>query len=245
MSGSHARTHSTALPAEQVAELQDIFRNQVLRDIQLAYVLTKCYQDPQNPSGTDNAKGLALGADQEFMQHVERVRAAYRGDAGHQALCHGDLHAGSVMVDTQTGGAKVIDPEFCVYGPPGVDVGSLLASIVLAGVNGHYSTATGSVQTAADAVTAVWDAYSQRLLAEGLSEEATQEIAESSIGFMCCEVARTSLGFAGVRCLQVEPAEAHELALDATLGMVRRCMLQREGARSMELVALELRALAE
>ncbi len=40
-------------------------------------------------------------------------------------------------------------------------------------------------------------------------------------------------------------AEAHELALDATLGMVRRCMLQREGARSMELVALELRALAE
>jgi 5-methylthioribose kinase len=52
-----------------------------------------------------------------------------------EALIHGDLHTGSIMVSqTET---KVIDPEFAFYGPMGFDVGLLLANFLL----GYFSQA--------------------------------------------------------------------------------------------------------
>jgi 5-methylthioribose kinase len=35
------------------------------------------------------------------------------------------------MADEATGGVKIIDPEFVVYGPPGVDLGSLISGYVV------------------------------------------------------------------------------------------------------------------
>ncbi|KAK4768940.1 hypothetical protein SAY86_027090 [Trapa natans] len=46
-----------------------------------------------------------------------------------QALIHGDLHTGSVMV-TQVS-TQVIDPEFAFYGPMGFDVGAYLGNLIL------------------------------------------------------------------------------------------------------------------
>jgi 5-methylthioribose kinase len=47
-----------------------------------------------------------------------------------QALLHGDLHTGSVMVKEDS--TFVIDPEFAFYGPMGFDVGAILANLYLA-----------------------------------------------------------------------------------------------------------------
>ncbi|GBR03765.1 S-methyl-5-thioribose kinase [Acetobacter oeni] len=47
-----------------------------------------------------------------------------------QALLHGDLHSGSVMV--RNGDVRVIDGEFSLYGPIGFDCGLYLANLVLA-----------------------------------------------------------------------------------------------------------------
>lgn len=46
-----------------------------------------------------------------------------------QALIHGDLHTGSIMVNQNE--TKVIDPEFAFFGPMGFDIGNLLANLVL------------------------------------------------------------------------------------------------------------------
>uniref|UniRef100_A0A5B6ZUL9 S-methyl-5-thioribose kinase n=1 Tax=Davidia involucrata TaxID=16924 RepID=A0A5B6ZUL9_DAVIN len=47
-----------------------------------------------------------------------------------QALIHGDLHTGSVMVTHDS--TQVIDPEFAYYGPMGFDVGAFLGNLILA-----------------------------------------------------------------------------------------------------------------
>lgn len=47
-----------------------------------------------------------------------------------QALIHGDLHTGSVMVTTDS--TQVIDPEFAFYGPMGFDIGAFLGNLILA-----------------------------------------------------------------------------------------------------------------
>ncbi|XP_030486349.2 methylthioribose kinase [Cannabis sativa] len=47
-----------------------------------------------------------------------------------QALIHGDLHTGSVMVTHDS--TQVIDPEFAFYGPMGFDIGAFLGNLILA-----------------------------------------------------------------------------------------------------------------
>ncbi len=47
-----------------------------------------------------------------------------------QALIHGDLHTGSIMV-TEQGSVKVIDSEFAFYGPIGFDLGAYLSNLLL------------------------------------------------------------------------------------------------------------------
>ncbi|GAV62315.1 APH domain-containing protein [Cephalotus follicularis] len=47
-----------------------------------------------------------------------------------QALIHGDLHTGSVMVTCES--TQVIDPEFAFYGPMGFDIGAFLGNLILA-----------------------------------------------------------------------------------------------------------------
>ena len=49
-----------------------------------------------------------------------------------EALIHGDLHSGSVMV--KEGSTFVIDPEFAFYGPMGFDLGALLSNFLLLGI---------------------------------------------------------------------------------------------------------------
>lgn len=47
-----------------------------------------------------------------------------------QALIHGDLHTGSVMVTQDS--TQVIDPEFSFIGPMGFDIGAYLGNLILA-----------------------------------------------------------------------------------------------------------------
>tara|TARA_Y100000996_G_C22530285_1_gene646198 strand:- start:497 stop:1771 length:1275 start_codon:yes stop_codon:yes gene_type:complete len=45
------------------------------------------------------------------------------------ALLHGDLHTGSIMVTKKD--TKVIDPEFAFFGPMGFDIGALIANLLM------------------------------------------------------------------------------------------------------------------
>ena len=47
-----------------------------------------------------------------------------------QALIHGDLHTGSIMLTTDD--TRVIDPEFAFIGPIGFDVGAVIGNLLLA-----------------------------------------------------------------------------------------------------------------
>lgn len=57
-----------------------------------------------------------------------------------QALIHGDLHSGSVMVTESD--TRVIDPEFAFYGPIGFDLGALFGNLLLSwySQSGHADT---------------------------------------------------------------------------------------------------------
>jgi 5-methylthioribose kinase len=153
---------------------------------------------------------------------VQELKARFLSDT--EALLHGDLHTGSVLV-TRTD-TRVIDPEFAFYGPMGFDIGAIIGNFLLAHASqrGHERTRgerdgyrtyllaqlrdlwTTFAQVFAD----LWrehaqgDLYSRRLLddAPELRERAIslrlQSIWDQSVGFAACKMIRRILGLAHV-----------------------------------------------
>ncbi|MDX5594578.1 S-methyl-5-thioribose kinase [Pseudovibrio sp. SPO723] len=70
----------------------------------------------------------ALWSDQEVIQVAMKYKLKFMSEA--QALLHGDLHSGSIMVTEDE--TKVIDPEFGFYGPMAFDIGNYIGNLFFA-----------------------------------------------------------------------------------------------------------------
>lgn len=234
---THAATHSSKLSKERTSYLTKHFENRPMRDIQLEFVFTKCYKE-----ATDEQRA-GLIVDEAFQNEIEILKRQYDGsDHDNLVLSHGDLHPGSVMVKNDVGKAKIIDPEFTVYGPPGLDVGSLLSGYVLAAVHQAYSKQEESVASICDGIAAIWESYVQALKDGGIEEKTIKAIEVETVGFTVAEVCRTALEFAGGRkWLQFDDQDVKKEARKAALKIVQNCMVARHQG-GMELLISEVKS---
>jgi 5-methylthioribose kinase len=143
-----------------------------------------------------------------------------------QALVHGDLHSGSVMVTE--GDTRVIDPEFAFYGPIGFDLGAFLGNLLLSWYSqpGHATAHDDRVayqRWVLGQVETFWVAFRSRFLAlwadnphgdvltasmfNGPEDCRALEVARSAfldglfadmLGFGACKMIRRIVGFAHV-----------------------------------------------
>ena len=143
-----------------------------------------------------------------------------------QALVHGDLHSGSVMVTESD--TRVIDPEFAFYGPIGFDLGAFLGNLLLSWYSqpGHATEHDNRLeyqQWILEQVVSFWESFRRSFLAlwaehahgDALptsmfarAEEAnTLELARRAfldglfadmLGFAACKMIRRIVGFAHV-----------------------------------------------
>ncbi|QDP26530.1 S-methyl-5-thioribose kinase [Bradyrhizobium cosmicum] len=110
---------------------------------------------------------LAAGLRDDMELHVAISRLKLKFMASPEALLHGDLHTGSIMVtDSQT---RVIDPEFAFYGPMGFDVGAVLANLLMAYfASAGHERSPGARQTfeawVLGTVEAVWNEFARKFL---------------------------------------------------------------------------------
>ena len=65
--------------------------------------------------------------DEKLKIAISRLKLKFMKNT--DALLHGDLHTGSIMVTKKD--TKVIDPEFAFYGPMGFDTGALIANLLM------------------------------------------------------------------------------------------------------------------
>jgi 5-methylthioribose kinase len=237
----HAATHSSTLSTEQKQAYVTEYENREMRDVQLEFVFTKCYKE-----ATDEQRA-GLNVTPEFLQEIELLKQQYNGQSNSLVLSHGDLHPGSVMVDPTTGSVKVIDPEFTVYGPPGLDVGSLLSGYCLGAIHQAFSSDTNpQAATAVDSIIAachaIWESYVTALKSGGITDAALLKSMEvETVGFTVAEVCRTAMEFAGGRkWLQFENSATRAASKKAALQLVDQCMIARhEGGMALLLERLK------
>jgi 5-methylthioribose kinase len=125
-------TSDLASPFERKCEDLALFsRNVALQRISVDLVFTDPYAVAPRNHWLEpwlDAWAAALRNDLALKTAVARHRLNYLTHT--QALIHGDLHSGSVMVtETDT---RVIDGEFAWLGPIGFDLGAFIANLVMA-----------------------------------------------------------------------------------------------------------------
>ncbi|MGA7994061.1 MAG: S-methyl-5-thioribose kinase, partial [Bradyrhizobium sp.] len=120
-----------AVPAAQKKESIAAFSgNHALCKITEDLIFTEpYYQAEQNRWTSPWLDATAAGFREDLDLHVAISRLKLKFMGSPEALIHGDLHTGSIMVtESET---RVIDPEFAFYGPMGFDVGAVLGNLVM------------------------------------------------------------------------------------------------------------------
>ncbi len=186
----------------------------------------------------------ALREDNDFKTAMLALKYRFMNQS--DALLHGDLHTGSIMINTEE--TFVIDSEFAFYGPFGFDIGALIGNLVMSWVS-HFERSKDTAYQAwiLETVIALYATFETRFLAlwksteqsalvekgfidaEGLNayqKTFMHNILQESIGFAGAKISRRQLGIAGVADIRgiEEPesrARAEKMALSIGIHLVK------------------------
>jgi len=132
MAATLFKTSDFFVPAARKKERMALFcQNTQLCKITEDLVFTDPYrQAPHNRHTTPQLDSLARSFRQDgaLKNNAQELKQAFLTHA--EAMIHGDLHTGSIMVTEAD--TRVIDPEFAFYGPMGFDIGAVMGNLLLA-----------------------------------------------------------------------------------------------------------------
>ncbi len=236
------KTSSLYLNSEDKRALMDKFNtNTQLCKLTEDFVFTTAFMAHEtnqiDPSREAQAK--MLFEDTEFKQKILELKYIFMTHS--DALLHGDLHTGSIMVDHNS--SYIIDPEFAFVGPFGFDLGALIANMInmyisslVRGVDSDYQ------EYILDSIIAIYKQFDSKFLdlwnqqhnsalidekflsSEDLDEFKSRfmrDIFTQSIGFAGAKIARRVFGIAGVEEIRNLKSSLRERAEDMALSIAR------------------------
>ncbi len=162
-------TSDLGQPMERKMEAMALFAgNSALVRISVDLIFTDPYAGSARNRHTSpqlDAVAAALRADAPLTGGAARCGWKFLTEA--QALLHGDLHSGSLMVTAED--TRVIDPEFAFYGPIGFDLGAFLGNLLLNWYaqpgHGGGDACVGQRQWLLEQAAAFWESFRSCFLA--------------------------------------------------------------------------------
>ena len=151
-----------------------------------------------------------LWLSQDSKLHLEVAKLKRRFQNTKDALIHGDLHSGAIMLET--GRTVVFDTEFACYGPFGFDLGQFVANLWINGIGKQTSKYDRYRQSLevwyafVERFTALWrtEAKERYTMVDGYLTAVLDEIREDMFGFAGCELIRRAIGIAQIPDLNHE-----------------------------------------
>ena len=192
-----------------------------------------------------DAVAAEFRADPELKLAISRLKVKFLS-AG-EALIHGDLHTGSVMVTDED--TRIIDAEFAFVGPMGFDVGAVIANLLLGyfSQEGH-ATAEGErdgyEEWLLDATEGVWIRFAEKFLAlwrEQASGDAypadlfadpqSRDVLEEERQRVLRRLYLDTLGFAAAKMIRRILGLAHVIELERIADPDRRALCELRALR--------------
>ncbi|MCC8017421.1 MAG: S-methyl-5-thioribose kinase [Lachnospiraceae bacterium] len=132
-------TTDIVMDHQEKKKYQKKFISPDLCDITEQLVYTEPYNDERGRNNVfpPNAEFVKekLYDDEELHLEVAKLKMDFMTRA--QSLIHGDLHTGSIFINEES--TMVFDPEFCMYGVMGYDIGNVIANMIFAWCNGDVA----------------------------------------------------------------------------------------------------------
>ncbi len=175
---------------------QNCFENAEMRALTADYVFTFPFIEHET---NFYSKGLEpfvaqLKTDEDFLKHAHHLKNLFCN--AQQAVIHGDLHTGSVMV--QGDSPKFIDAEFACYGPVAFDLGLYWANYYLS-----YFSHTDKPIIQAQlkmAIEHTWNGYATEFKIR--KAPTLLQIFQDTVGFAGMEILRRIIGAAHVKDIE-------------------------------------------
>jgi len=257
MSATLFYTSSLALSSADKRELISNFNgNTELCKLTEDLVFSFAFMDHEtndNANIEGNQKAKELFNDLEFKAKILDLK--YKFMTQNDALLHGDLHTGSIMVNEYE--TYVIDPEFAFVGPFGFDIGALLANLINNYIHHVVVTRDEEFQEWLLSVTKevlekfmnkflnYWDQHNDSaLFVDGYLDDNTlkiykqkfvKNILKDSVGFAGVKMARRVYGVAGVT--EIRGIEDSILRADAealALKIARKFVMSYENIQTID-----------
>lgn len=190
---------------------------------------------------------VALQADEALRVEVAKMKEKFMTHA--QALIHGDLHTGSIMVNQED--TYVIDPEFAFYGPMGFDIGAVIGNLFL-----NYASQEVRISDPAQRddyrnylksviidlwhvfereFTAIWEKTDAVNMPEGYRKDYMRRLLQDAAGLGACKMMRRVIGLAGVEDIRgIENVEEKSIAASLALNMGQTMLMKRESFETIE-----------
>jgi len=172
-----------------------------------------------------------------------------------EALLHGDLHTGSIMVNQSD--TYVFDSEFAFMGPMGFDTGALIANLVMSWVSHHTQDSNVDYLTwIEETIVSVWQLFAEKFIAlwnetdesalmlkgyasaevlQAYQKEFMHNLLQESIGFAGCKIMRRQLGIAGVEDIRgISNVVLREKANRLALGIGGRFIKEYKSVQTIE-----------
>lgn len=189
----------------------------------------------------------ALQADDALRSEVAQMKERFMTQA--QALIHGDLHTGSVMVNQHD--SRVIDFEFTFYGPMSFDIGSLIANFWL-----NYAAQTVRIgddrarrryhHYLTDSVIRIWQVFECEFeviwaqtnpitMPPDYRQGYMKRLLQDTSGMAACEILRRVIGYSGVEDIRgIVDVDQRTTAARLALNIGQALLMQRHELNRIE-----------
>jgi 5-methylthioribose kinase len=269
-------TSDLAVPAAQKKKGIAAFSgNDALCKITEDLIFTDPYfQTAQNRWTQPWLDATAASFREDLDLHVAISRLKLKFMASPEALIHGDLHTGSIMVTASE--TKVIDPEFAFYGPMGFDLGAIIANLIMAYLaSAGHERSPGERRSfeawVLEAIENVWTEFSRKFVelwrteAHGDAYPATlfsgeagaarlaaerqaymDRLFQDTVGFSAAKIIRRILGLAhNIDFELIEDAKLRAVCEARSLRLARAMMLDSPSFRSIGAVTKAAREMRD
>jgi 5-methylthioribose kinase len=204
-------------------------------------------------------KVVEIWENNQLKLEVAKLKEGFLTHA--QALIHGDLHTGSIMVTKED--TKVIDPEFAYYGPIGFDIGAVLGNLLLsfASHEGHTPDSQERIEYQAYLLTMIeqiwtyfekefrdlWEKESKERMAviPGYVDHYLLQILEDAAGYAGCKMIRRIIGLSHVWDMEsISDPSLRAKAEQLALSIGQKLVLERRQVQKINDITSRVRQIA-
>ncbi|MBN1963691.1 MAG: S-methyl-5-thioribose kinase [Anaerolineae bacterium] len=231
-------------------EMVKRFINPELCKITEDLVFTEPYRDTERNGyhAELDPQVRALQADDALRVEVARMKEKFMTQA--QALVHGDLHTGSIMINAAE--TFVIDPEFAFYGPMGFDIGAVIGNLFLNYAAHEVRTPDHDARTSfrqylTGTVIDLWHVFTREFqrhvwsqvdpinMPPGYQQDYMLRLLQDTAGLGACKMMRRVIGLAGVEDIRgIADVDERAIAGSLALNIGQALIKGREQLRTIE-----------